>query len=75
LLIKQLADIKQKELIIPHFIPYLEKEVIKNNKNIMRYAEKEKKNNLNSDKNMQYSEIIRFDHIIRKALKVCEKES
>ncbi len=41
----------------------------------MRYAEKEKKNNLNSDKNMYYSEIIRFDHIIRKALKVCEKES
>jgi hypothetical protein len=24
---------------------------------------------------MQYSEIIRFDHIIRKSLKVCEKES
>jgi hypothetical protein len=47
LLIKQLADIKQKGLIIPHFIPYLEKEVIKNNKKIMRYAEKEKKNYLN----------------------------
>ena len=39
LLIKQVADIKEKGVIMPHFIPYLEKEDIKNNKIIMREAQ------------------------------------
>jgi len=67
----------------PHFIPYLAKQETKKNKLIMHAAAvgPDAKGRLPKGtqdlkkEDIQVSQIIRFDYIIRKAMKICGKES
>lgn len=83
LLIKQLAGLVQSGNQIPHFIPYLAKQDTKKHKLIMKAAAigKDARGRLPpgteglKDEDLRVSQIIRFDHVIRKAMKICVKES
>lgn len=68
---------------IPVFIPYLAKQDTKKHKLIMKAASigKDERGRMMQgseevkDEDLQVSQLIRFDHVIRKAMKICVKES